>query len=206
MKELRLTLLAAAIAVPLAWSSKFGTETRVEALNQVLLTLLVGVLPLLGGLLLWSEDFAGANIDVRYGRDRRTFAAESLLRVLGVLVVAGAAGGALPVVLIRGTSDPALGRDLLATLGVCVAGALGIGTYLGAARAWLGKWGLASALLLAWLLGPLDVIVSALTPTGHIRFLIGVGAEYPFPGWVSLACLYAMSAVLGAALFARVPR
>lgn len=206
MKELRLSLLTAAIAVPLAWSAKFGAETRVEALNQVLLTLLVGVIPLLAGLLLWSEDFAGADIDVRYGRDRRAFAAQRLLRVLGVLTLASILAGALPVLLIRGWSDAALGRDLLATLGVCLAGALATGTYLSAARAWLGKWGLGFALLLAWLIGPLDVIISALVPTGHIRFLIGVGAEYPFPGWVSLLSLYGMSGVLGAALFARVPR
>jgi hypothetical protein len=43
-------------------------------------------------------------------------------------------------------------------------------------------------------------------PTGHVRFLLGLGAELPFPGWVSFACLYSMAAALCGLLFLRIPR
>lgn len=206
MKEVRFSLLSLAVALPLAWSTSLSADTRSEALNEVLATLLVGVVPLLATMLLWEEDFRGADIDVRYGRNRRTFALRTSGKILLTLIVVSCAFSWGAIGILRGMRDAELLRDLMSTTAIALPAALAIGAFLGAGRAWLGKPGLGVALIAAWALGPVDAIVSAIVPTGHVRFLVGAGADLPLPGWASLLVLWAMGGLWGTVLLFRVPR
>jgi hypothetical protein len=206
MKEVRLSLLSVAVALPLAWSASLSADTRSEALNDVLAALLVGILPLLAAMLLWEETFRGADIDVRYGKNRRNFALRTSARILLTLIIVSVAFSWCAIGVLRGLRDPRLLRDLMSTTAVALPAALAIGAFLGAARAWLGKPGLGIALIIAWALGPVDAIVSAIVPTGHVRFLVGAGADLPLPGWGSLLILWAMAGIWATLLMVRVPR
>lgn len=206
MRRVRMCLLSTLVAIPLGWSAHLGVERHTDALNQVLVTLLVGVLPLLGAMLLWTEDLRGADVDVRYGRDRRAFATRNLGASLGALLVMALLFSWTAIVAIRGPKDALLLRDLLATTAVAIPGALALGAFLGVGRVWMGKVGLLIALLLVWALGPVDAIIAALVPTGHLRSLIGAGKELPLPGWGSLFVLWTMAGAFSAATMVRVPR
>lgn len=203
MKEARLTVL---FALPLAWSAALAAETRTEMINQVLGALLIGALPLLAAMLLWDESFRGADVDVRYGQNRRRFATKRLAVTLSVLVAAAVGAGTLALGILRGPTHQLFLHDFLATSAVSIAGALSLGCFFGASRVWLGRGGLVAALILTWLLAPMDLVVSAAVPTGHVRSLLGLGMELPFPGWVSFASLYGTAALLGGLLLARIPR
>lgn len=206
VRDLRLVALAALFLLPLTWSATFGAETRTETVNQALASLLLGTLPLLGGMLLWSERFEGDRAEVRYGRSRRYYAARSLLGAAGLLLLFASVGVILALLIYRGPRDPLLLRDLLATLPIALAASLALTAFLSLGRFVLGRPGLALAVILTWVVGSLDLPISAAVPTGHIRHLIGVGAELPFAPWISFVCLYAMTLLAGGGALLRVPR
>lgn len=206
VRDLRLLGLAALILLPLTWSATFGAETRTETVNQALASLLLGILPLLGGMLLWNDRLNGDRPEVRYGRSRRAYAARSLLGATGLVLLFAFVGTALAIGIYRGPRDPLLLRDLLATLPIALAGSLAITAFLTLGSSLLGRTGLVLAVALTWVIGSLDLPISATVPTGHIRNLIGVGAELPFPPWVSFVCLYAMALLAGGSALLRVPR
>lgn len=206
VRDLRLVALAALILLPLTWSATLTAETRTETVNQALASLLLGSLPLLGGMLLWSERFQGDRAEVRYGKSRRTYAARTLLSVAGLLLLFASVGSILAITIYRGPRDALLFRDLLATLPIAFAGSLALTAFLALGRFWLGRTGLVVAVILTWVIGSLDLPISAAVPTGHIRYLVGVGAELPFAPWVSFVCLYAMTLAAGGGALLRVPR
>jgi hypothetical protein len=198
-RDLRLLALCALLSLPLTWSATFAAETRTETVNQALASLLLGTLPLLGTMLLWSERFEQDRVEVRYGKSRRNFAARSLLGVAGLLLLFTTVSATFAITIYRGPKDPVLMRDLLATLPIAVAGSLAVASFLAFFRSLLGSAGLVLALVLIWVVGSLDLPIAAAVPTGHIRYLIGVGAELPFAPWISFACLYGMTFLTGGA-------
>lgn len=205
-RELRLLSLATLVAVPLTWSSILGAETRAETVTLALGSLLLGTLPLFAALLLYRDTFDAESPEVRYGQNRRAFAARALFGHAAWTILFATVSATFAIALHRGPRDPLLFRDLLATLSIALAGSLALLGFLAFGRYWLGKIGLIAALILTWLLGSLDVPISAAVPTGHIRSLLGVGAELPFAPWVSFLCLYATTLLMGGAALLRVPR
>lgn len=206
VRELRLLSLATLVAVPLTWSSILGAETRAETVTLALGSLLLGTLPLFATLLLYRDSFDAESPEVRYGQSRRVFAAHALLGHAAWTVLFASVSATLAIAIHRGTRDPLLFRDLLATLPIALAGSLALLGFLSFGRYWLGKFGLIAALALTWLLGSLDIPISAAVPTGHMRSLLGVGTELPFAPWMSFLWLYATTLLLGGAALLRVPR
>lgn len=206
MRELRLVLLAALVALPLAWSATFVAETRAEMINHALSVILLGTLPLLGVMLYFETDFRGADSDVRYGQSRHVLATKVLLRTTLALLAFALLSSWICLLVMRGFRDSFLLSDLLSTAPIALAASICISSSFAMVKVWLGRIGLGLLLLLSWFLGPLDLPVAALVPTGHVRYLLGIGAELPLPLWASFICLYVMAGVALGALFARVPR
>lgn len=206
VRELRLVALAALFGLPLTWSATFAAQTRVETVNQALASLLLGTLPLLCAMLLWGSGPQADRPEVRYGASRRAYAARSLLTVTTLALLFASVSVVLAISIYRGLRDPLLLKDLLATLPVALAGSLAICGFLACGRSLLGRFGLVFAVILIWVIGSLDLPIAAAVPTGHIRYLIGVGTELPFAPWVSFVCLYAMALFTGGAALLRVRR
>lgn len=205
-RDLRLVSLCAILLLPLTWSATFASETRAETVNQALASLLLGTLPLLGGMLLWTDRLKGDRAEVRYGESRRVYAARALLSVAGLLLMFASFGAILAITIYRGPRDALLLKDLLATLPIAFAGSQALTAFLALGRFWLGRTGLVLAMILTWVVGSLDLPISAAVPSGHIRYLVGVGAELPFAPWISFVCLYAMTLLAGGAALLRVRR
>ncbi len=205
MRDLRMIVLGVLCAIPLTWSATWAAETRTEVVNQALASLLLGTLPLVGVMLLWTERLTMDHPDVRYGESRRRRAAHALFRATALVVGFAIVGSGLSIVVYRGAGDPLVFKDLIATIPVAFAGSLGLMAFLAWSRVWLGKPGLVVALLACWILGSVDLPVAAAVPTGHVRHLIGVGTELPFRGWVSFLTLYAIAIVGTLATLLRVP-
>jgi hypothetical protein len=206
MKELRTILLWALLMGPLVWSVSQGIDSPVDGLNRGLSALYLGGLPVLALALLFAEDFFPKTLGVRLGADRRRLVGKLLIRKLLALVGVALGGSILLIVSLRGLKDPLLLRDLLSTASIAVAASVSLLLMLSAARAWLGRPGLLGFVFLGWLIGPSDLAVRILLPSGHIRSLLGLGQQLPLAGWHSFFLLYALSAVSLILLRLRVPR
>lgn len=205
MRDVRILVLGVLCAVPLTWSATWAAETRTEIVNQALASLLLGTLPLVGVMLLWTERLTQEHPDVRYGANRRSHAAHALFQTAALVVGFSVVASTVSILVYRGHKDALLINDLIATLPVAFAGSIGLLAFLAWSRVWLGKPGLVVALLASWVLGSMELPIAAVVPTGHVRHLIGVGAELPFPGWVSFASLYGFALIGALTTLWRVP-
>ena len=205
-RDIRVVLLSALASVPLAWSATLPAETRAETVNQVLSSLLLGMLPLLCVMLLWTETFLSEGSLVRYGANRRSFLIPIFFRTLATLTSFSLLCVVASMMILRGVHDPLLTADLSATLPVAVAASVSLGCFFAMGRAWLGRTGLVLLLIAVWILGPMDLPIAAAVPTGHVRTLLGLGEQLPLPPWGSFLTLYGMAALSAAAVTVRIPR
>src|SRR5690606_14578001 len=141
-----------------------------------------------------------------YGQSRHVLALKVLFRATLALLAFALLSTWFSLLVMRGFKDSLLISDLLATTPIALAASICISSSFAMVKAWLGRLGLGLLLLLFWFLGPLDLPVAALVPTGHVRYLLGIGHELPLPLWASFICLYVMAGAALGALFARVPR
>jgi hypothetical protein len=132
----------------------------------------------------------------RHGASRRGL-------LLGLFACAGAlcamigAGLAVAAVLgARAWSDPALMRDLVASVGIGVAASTSYAALLGVG-ATLGSRGQGRFWLLAcdWVFGAGNQAFAAPWPRGHVRNLLGAEAVLDLPQWGGLCVLLALIGV-----------
>ncbi len=201
-RDVRTLALCLIFVGPLTIAYTMGAGGRAAQINEGLRFFLVGALPFFAAALFFREESTAENATaenalVRFGADRRRARAQKLaLRLLLLLSVAWL-GACLVLFNLRGVRDPLFFHDLLSTSAVSVASALSIGATVYAVRAFGGALGMCLFVVLLWVFGQIEPIMSAALPTGHIRSLLGVGEALPLPPWASFFLLYAFAALFG---------
>ncbi len=143
---------------------------------------------------------------LRYGQDQQgPFLRRLALRSL-VFVAVAAALVAFAVTTGRGSADPRLGADLLASLTAMALSGFALAGWLALAGLWGGRFGIWLALTVVWTLGHLPFAIAATTPLGNLRYLLGLGPVLPFATWIASLLLAFMTFASAALLWARAPR
>lgn len=204
MKRWGISLVWLLLAGPLIWSATQGKDSPIIALNEGLGALLSGGLPVLALLLVLKQDLTPTARALRFGQGRRRLTLQALLLDAMAMLVLSIGIAALLILWLRGTRDPLFVRDLAATASLALAATLSLLLVMGGAYAWFKRSGPVLILIAGWILGQRDLPVRIAFPSGHIRYLVGLGTDLPLAGWTSLLCLYAMAAVGLCALLARV--
>jgi hypothetical protein len=207
--------LAALIAAALLVAFAALVERRLgpaAAADRTLVGAVFGLaLPLLGYLALYTVTEAGRldnalAVIARHGGQRKLAALGLVGACALALAAAGATLAALGVVLARGTADPRLARDLLASSWVGVLGGasyaawFGLGSTVGrrgGGRVW--------ALFIDWVLGSSATLLAVAGPRGHLRNLLGAEPVLGMPQWAGLAVLVALGVAYVALTLWRLP-
>jgi|GEM_PF-1663253 len=212
---LRLPVWTALGLVPALFAARWGDDgstldVGTVAADRVLTALTAFTLPTLALAAFGSLGRTGQGqadeTFLRFGESRRPRLLENWIgRTLLVVVLYTTLTGVL-LAWARSSSDPLLRSDLLATLPAAALCALTAGALFGAAVIWGGRLAVVITLIVVWTVGHFDLVIAGLVPVGHMRHLLGLGESLPWPQWGSSLVLLALSSLLTAAAFVRVPR
>lgn len=139
----------------------------------------------------------------RHGGNRRLAALGLLTRAGALCAMLGATLAVAAVLGARAWADPALLRDVAASVGIGVAASTSYAALFGLG-ATLGSRGQGRFWLLAcdWVFGAGNRALAAPWPRGHVRNLLGAEAVLDLPQWGGLCVLLALiAACLGLALW-----
>ncbi len=209
-RELRPTLWISLLSLPLLSSVATTGLDRADSLAQSLTILYLGAAPLLCVALLWPGTPPTIDPFVRYGANRRSFVAVSLVRkILTVWVTVSILSALSLAWCYQGDIGPFF-VDLLTTLPVACAASVALPCLFACARAWFGKLGLLGALLLVWMASRQGGLALML-PLPHLRGLLLLGPRpellgVELSGWMSYGFLYIFAGLWAWLLLRRSPR